>query len=63
MALDDKQQRDYFATAAMNGFIASGGIMPISKDNAKTLAKYSYAVADAMMREREEKQEIDKKHD
>lgn len=45
--------RDYFAAKAMQGFVASigvvGGIAPTESD----MARYSYELADAMIQERE----------
>jgi len=43
--------RDYFAAKAMQGFIADGAAPEVSKT---TIASMAYAMADAMMEEREQ---------
>ena len=49
--------RDYFAAAAMRGWLASwptSSNHPASRlEDARSVAKYSYAIADAMIAERE----------
>ena len=48
--------RDYFAAKALAGWLASYGsdsAHPVSTDHAKTVAAFSYAIADAMLAARE----------
>lgn len=50
--------RDYFAAAAMQGWLASYGedaTHPASRDKADDVAEMSYALADAMLKQREAK--------
>lgn len=44
--------RDQMAGRALNGFMASRAFIPITKESAAQIAAYSYAVADAMLKER-----------
>ena len=47
--------RDYFAAAAMQGLMASGG--PVLNYSAATVAAMAYELADAMLAARERKEE------
>lgn len=44
--------RDWFAGRALQGFLASGDAQPDTEDPLNTLARMSYAVADAMLEAR-----------
>lgn len=46
--------RDYFAAKAMQGFVTSLGIVHGTVPTDEDIARYSYALADAMLKEREE---------
>ena len=50
---DELDLRDAFAGQAMVGFMAAKIFLPIAKETARQLAAHCYALADAMLVERQ----------